>query len=149
METIWEGHHVIFKAVVEKKMKTRGPGWPQGKTKPSNTPAVAYDVKEWMWGLEEASDGGPKQNDNINHKGYQQSTHSQWESKVEEGIGGRGPQGFLGTLWEAHFLWKEAVQIGWANEVHNVFTSNKGFSGEWSIRADSKRLPGKGYFAYL
>ena len=59
MKTMWEGHHAIIEAVVEKKTKARGSGQPQGKTKLSKTPAVAYDIKEWMQGLEEASDGGP------------------------------------------------------------------------------------------
>ena len=40
--------------------------------------------------------------------------------KVKEGIGGRGPQGVLGTLKEAHHLQEEAVQIGRANEVCNI-----------------------------
>ena len=60
MKTVWEGYHTIIEVVVEKKMKARGPGWPWGKTKPSKTPAVTYDVKEGMQGLEKASDGGPK-----------------------------------------------------------------------------------------
>ena len=32
-----------------------------GKDKPSKTPAVAYDIEEWMSGLKGASDGEPKQ----------------------------------------------------------------------------------------
>ena len=40
-------------------MEARGPGQPWGKTKPSKTPAVVYDIKEWIHGLEEASNGGP------------------------------------------------------------------------------------------
>ena len=42
-----EGHCTIMKAVVEKKMKARGPWQAQGKAKPSKTPAVAYDIEEW------------------------------------------------------------------------------------------------------
>ena len=56
MKNMKEGHHTIIKAVVERKMNSRGPGWPQGKAKPSNTPAVSYDIKGWMSGLDEASD---------------------------------------------------------------------------------------------
>ena len=60
IKIVQEGCHVIIEALVEKKTKARKPGQPQGKTKPSKTPAVAYGVKEWMLDLEEASDGGPK-----------------------------------------------------------------------------------------
>ena len=43
-----EGCCVILEAVVEKKIKARGPGQPWGKTRHPKTPAAAYDVKEWM-----------------------------------------------------------------------------------------------------
>ena len=98
MKTMQEGCHAIFKAVVERKMKARGPGQPQGKAKPSKTPAAAYGVKDWMWGLEGASNGKPKWNNNIDHRTDQWSIHSQWEDKVKGGIGGREPQGFLENL---------------------------------------------------
>ena len=62
-----EGHHAIPDAVVEKKTKARGPGWPQGKTRHPKTPAAAYDVEELMQGLGGDSNGEPKQNDNTNH----------------------------------------------------------------------------------
>ena len=47
-KTMQEGCHAILKAVVEKKMKARGPGQPCGKTRHPNTPAAAYDNEEWM-----------------------------------------------------------------------------------------------------
>ena len=50
----------IIKAVVEKKMRARGPGQLQGKERHPRTPATAYDVKAWMQGLEGASNGGSK-----------------------------------------------------------------------------------------
>ena len=56
-ETVQEGCHATVDAVVEKKMKARGPGQPWGKAKPPKTPAVSYYVEEWMQGLEGASDG--------------------------------------------------------------------------------------------
>ena len=56
-KTMQEGCCVIIKAVVEKKMKTRGPGWLQGKARHPRTPAAAYNIKEWVWGLEGASYG--------------------------------------------------------------------------------------------
>ena len=47
-KTVQEGHHTIIEAVVEKKMKARGPGQPQGRARHPRTPAVAYDVKGWI-----------------------------------------------------------------------------------------------------
>ena len=49
-KTMLEGHHAILEAVVEKKMKARGPGQPWGKTRYPKPPAAAYDIKEWMQG---------------------------------------------------------------------------------------------------
>ena len=43
-------------------------------------------------------------------------------AKVEGGIGGRGPQGFLVNLQEAHPPWEETVQIDGVNEVCNIQT---------------------------
>ena len=40
-------------AVVEKRTKAMGPGHLCGMTKVTWTPAVAYDIEEWMWGIEE------------------------------------------------------------------------------------------------
>ena len=47
---------------MEKRTKARGPGCPQGTMKTNQTPVVAYDIEEWMHGLEEdASEvGGEK-----------------------------------------------------------------------------------------
>ena len=45
MKTVQEGCHTIVEAVVKKKMKARGPVWPQGKAKSSKTPAAAYNVQ--------------------------------------------------------------------------------------------------------
>ena len=47
-----EGCHTITKAVVEKKIKAIGPEWPWGKTRHPRTPAAAYDIEEWVLGLE-------------------------------------------------------------------------------------------------
>ena len=61
-----EGCCAIIEAVVEKKMKARGPGQPQGKAKPPKTPAVAYDINECMQGLEGSSEEKPKRDDAMN-----------------------------------------------------------------------------------
>ena len=42
-----------------------------GKGKAPRTPAVAYDVEEWMWGMDGASDGEPKWNDDMDHRANQ------------------------------------------------------------------------------
>ena len=104
IKTVQEGHCTIVKAVEEKKMKASEAVQPWGKAKSFKIPAVAYDVKEWMQGLEEASDGEPKLNDNMDCRADQQNIHSQWGAKVKGVIGGREPQGFLGNLWKAHLF---------------------------------------------
>ena len=46
MKTMQVGHCITVEAVVERKMKARVPGQPQGKAKPYKTPAIAYDGEE-------------------------------------------------------------------------------------------------------
>ena len=53
VNTVQDGHKAIADAVVEKRTKARGPGHPCGMTKVMRTPAVAYDIEEWMQGVEE------------------------------------------------------------------------------------------------
>ena len=76
-----EGHCTIIEAVIEKKMKPGGPGQPQGKVRHPRTPAVAYDIEEWMQSLEGASNGEPKQNDNMDHGADWWNIHSQQKSQ--------------------------------------------------------------------
>ena len=78
MKTMQEGCHAIDEAVVEKKMKTRGPGQPWGKAKPSKTPTAAYDIKDWMQDLKGAYGGKPKRNDDTVSGADQWSIHLQW-----------------------------------------------------------------------
>ena len=52
--------HTIIEAVVEKKTKAREPGQPWGKAKYPTSPAAAYDIEEWIQGLEGISNGEPK-----------------------------------------------------------------------------------------
>ena len=56
-KTIQEGHYAIHEAVVEKKMKARGPWQPWEKTRHPKTPAAAYEIEEWMQDLVGDSDG--------------------------------------------------------------------------------------------
>ena len=53
VNTIQEGHQTIADAVVEKRTKARRQGYSQEMTKATRTPATAYNIEEWMWGLEE------------------------------------------------------------------------------------------------
>ena len=76
-----ESHHPILKAVVEKKTKARGSGWPWGKTRHPKTPAVAYDIKGWMWGLVGESDRELKWNGDTNHGPGQRSNLSHQRSQ--------------------------------------------------------------------
>ena len=79
-KTVQEGCHAILEAVVEKTMKTRRQGQPHIKTRHPKTPAAAYGIEEWMWGLTGDSDGEPKWNDDINHRPDQRSDHLQQRS---------------------------------------------------------------------
>ena len=77
MKSVQDDHCAIIEAVVEKKTKARGPGQPQGRAKPSKSLATAYDVEEWMLGLEGASNREPRGNNDMNHGVEQQSIPSQ------------------------------------------------------------------------
>ena len=57
VNTVQEGHWAIA-AVVEMRTKARGPGHPHGTIKVTRTPATAYDIKEWVWGVEEDAPKG-------------------------------------------------------------------------------------------
>ena len=76
-KTVQEGHHTITKAVVERKMKTRGPRQPQGKVRHPQTPAADYDIKEWIQGLEDVCDGELKWNGDMDCRADRWSIHSQ------------------------------------------------------------------------
>ena len=77
MKSVQDDHCAIIEAVVERRTKTREPGHPQGKAKPSKTLATAYDVEEWILGLEGASDREPRGNNDMNHGVEQQRIYSQ------------------------------------------------------------------------
>ena len=109
----------ILKAVVEKKMKARGPGWPWGKTMHPKTPAVVYDIKEWMWDLTGDSNEEPKWND-MNHRPDWWSNHSQWRS-----------QGWT-NLWHSIQMTvsRESGQLGWTGRGFRVNVNLPTFKDE-------------------
>ena len=72
-----EGHYTIIEAVVEKKTKARGSRQPWGKTRHPKNPSAAYDIEEWIQGLEEVSDGELKWNNETDHRADQCSIHLQ------------------------------------------------------------------------
>ena len=53
VNTVQKGHCAIVEAVVEERTKARGPGHPCGMTKVMKTTTAAYDIEEWMRGVEE------------------------------------------------------------------------------------------------
>ena len=116
-KTVQKGGRTITEVVVEKKVKARGPGWQQGKARHPRTPAVVYDIKEWIQGLEGVFMG------NWNGRTLwttelvdRVSTHSE-EAKVKEDVGGKEPHGFQGNLQEVHPLWEETVQMDRVTEA--------------------------------
>ena len=48
VNTVQEGHQAIVDTVMEKKMKARGPGYPQGIGKAIQSLAGACKVDNWM-----------------------------------------------------------------------------------------------------
>ena len=53
VSTVQEGCRAITDAFVEKRTKASGPGHSQGTMKTNQTPTAAYNIEEWMQGLEE------------------------------------------------------------------------------------------------
>ena len=77
INTVQEGHQAISDAVVEKRTKARGPGHPHRMMKVMGTPAMAYKIEEWMWGMEEdAPEGVARNGDAINCRPEQRNAHS-------------------------------------------------------------------------
>ena len=63
---------------MEKRTKTRRPGHPFRTAKVMRTPIAAYDIEEWMWGMEEdASKVEARNGDVINCRPKQRNAHSQ------------------------------------------------------------------------
>ena len=75
--TVQEGCCAIAEAVVEKRTKARGPGCPCTMTKLTKTPITAYDIQDWMQGVEEdASKKGARKVDAFNCRPEQINAHS-------------------------------------------------------------------------
>ena len=72
VSTIQEGHCTIADAIVEKQTKARGPGCSQGTMKTNLTPTAAYNIKEWMQGLEEDASKVEIRNGNVSNHGTEQ-----------------------------------------------------------------------------
>ena len=73
-----EGHQAIGDAVVEKTTKARGPGCHEGMMKATWAPTTAYNIEEWMWGLEEEAPKVEMRNGDAGNCGLEQrSAHSQ------------------------------------------------------------------------
>ena len=78
VNTVQEGCQAIADAVVEKRIKTRGPGCPHGMMKVTKAPTAAYNIEEWMGGLEEDVPKVEVRNgDAIVHGPEQRNAHSQ------------------------------------------------------------------------
>ena len=71
VNTIQEGHQAIVDAVVEKRTKARGPGFPQGMMRATQAPTTAYNIEEWMWGLEEDAPKVEARNDDASNHGLE------------------------------------------------------------------------------
>ena len=120
-------------------MKARGPEWPWGKAKLPKTPAQPYDIKEWMWGLEGASDWELKQNDETDCRANWWSVHSQWGSQGQRRHRRqKAPRVPREPLGGSPFLGGDSSDRQWMKFA--PFNPNKGFSGEWPIRVDRKGI---------
>ena len=58
VNTMQEDHWAIVDSVMEKTTKARGPGCPQGMTKATWALSTAYNIEEWVQGLEEENPKG-------------------------------------------------------------------------------------------
>ena len=117
-----EGHDTIVKAVVENKMKARGPGNHQERQSPQRLQLQPMTLKSGC----EAWREPPMESLNemmIQTAGSIDGAFTCSEGvKAKGGIGGREPQGFLGNLWEAHPLQEERVWIDRLNKVCYIQT---------------------------
>ena len=123
-----------------------------GKTRHPKNPAVAYNIEEWMWGLDGESQGEPKQNDDTNHRLDQHSDHSQWRSwhqrrhmqqrvpwlprKPSKGSPSLGGNSFDGqSEWSSRHsnqtrVSQQSIQSGWTGRGFRVKVSLPTFKDE-------------------
>ena len=121
VKAVQEGCWAIMNAVMERKTRARGHGQPWGKMKLTRTPTAAYDVGEWMWGLERASIG-----EWGGHKDAVEHGHEWWSPCSQHVNGSRrrhkqqGASRFLGTPLEVHPHLEVIAQIREVGEVLNA-----------------------------
>ena len=88
----------IVDAVVEKRTKTRNPGYLHWMMKVMRTPATPYDIEEWMWDMkEDASKVEARKCDAINHRPDPRNTHSQYTGQGSRWHRMQGRPQFLET----------------------------------------------------
>ena len=77
VSTVQEVHWTIADAIIEKGTKARESGHPQGRVKTNWTPGAAYNIKEWMWGLDkDASEVEGRHGKVSNHGTEWRNAHS-------------------------------------------------------------------------
>ena len=64
---VQKGHWAIVDTVMEKRMKARGPGHPQGSGRAIQSLAGACKVDDWMQGLDEGASDGEVRRTNNSH----------------------------------------------------------------------------------
>ena len=78
INTVQEGHWVISHVVTEKRTKVREPGHCHRTMEVMRTPTAAYDIKEWMQGIEEDAPKVEVRSGNaINHRSEWVNVHLQ------------------------------------------------------------------------
>ena len=145
VSSIWEGHQAITDAVVEKRTKARGPGCPQGTMKIHWTPVAAYNIKEWVWGLEEdASEAEAKMVMWVVMRLSRRMLALSVWVEVEDSVENKVPNDYQETLLEDLPLQEEGVQIRevsrvpisqpWLEGPERV-TKQEGQEGVWEWRS--------------
>ena len=81
VSTVQEGHQAIAGTIMEKRTKARGPGHPIGMMKTIQTPAAAYNIEEWMQGLEEDASKVEVRNGDVSYYG------TEWRNAYSECVG--------------------------------------------------------------
>ena len=108
-----EGCQAIAHAVMEKNTKARGPGYPQGMMNGSWAPTAAYNIEEWMQGLEEEASNGEVRNGDAGDLGLgNEAPVPSMLVKVVDDIDSKKNHNFLETPQVAHPLLGMVVLIG-------------------------------------
>ena len=116
VRTVREGHWAIADTVMEKKTKARGPGQPQGITKTNQIPSAAYNIEEWMQGLEEDVSKVEVRKGDVSNCGTEwRNTFLNVWLEVEDDIEDKVPHDYQETLLLDLPLQGEGVLIGEVN----------------------------------